>query len=102
MSVLRPVVWYRFVYAACIAYMSIETVISAHGVLDHHFWIGSAEAAAALLLLYRPLRTAALTTLLVIYALVAGLGIAQGHVPASLILYAASAVLIVQLDRSST
>ena len=51
MSVLRPVVWYRLVYVACIAYMSIETARGAHGVTDHHFWIGSAEAAAVLLLL---------------------------------------------------
>jgi len=102
MSVLRPVVWYRLVYVACIAYMSIETARGAHGVTDHHFWIGSAEAAAVLLLLYRPLRAAALTALLATYALAAGVSIASGHVPAYLVLYAASAVLIVQLDRAST
>lgn len=102
MSVLRPVVWYRFVYVACIAYMSIETVRGAHGVSNHHFWIGSAETAAVLLLLYRPLRVAAFVALLAIYALAAGLSIASGEIPARLILYAASAMLIMQLDRAST
>jgi hypothetical protein len=102
MSVMRPIVWYRFVYVACIAYMGVETVRGAHGVADHHFWIGATETAAVLLLLYRPLRSAAFTALLAIYALVAGISIASGHVPAHLILYAASALLIVQLDRAAT
>jgi hypothetical protein len=82
--------------------MSVETVHAAHGIRDHHVWIGSAEAVAALLLLARRTRLAALVALLVVYALVAGVNIASGHVPAYLVVYAASALLIVQLDRASS
>lgn len=100
MTAIRPVVWYRLVYVACIVYLSIETAVGARGLADHHLWIGSAEAVAAAMLLFRAVRYFGLAALLVIYALVAGTTVAAGHVPAHLIIYAASAVLIVQLDRT--
>lgn len=99
MTARAALAWYRAVYALSIAYLSVETMLGAHGVRDHHLWIGGIEALAALLLLVRRVQVPALAALLAIYALVAVVNIASGHVPAYLVIYAASALLIVQLDR---
>lgn len=98
----RVLAWYRVAYAACIAWMSVATALEARGLSDHHLWLGSIETLGALLLLRRRTQLAGLVTLLGVYAFVAFINLAGGHIPVYLALYAAAAIAIVQFDRALT
>jgi hypothetical protein len=84
-------VWYRAIYAACIVYLSVRTMLVATAVTDHHFWLAAIEIIGVVLFLFTTTRRAGFVALLVVYAIAALHDILVGHVPAALILYAVSA-----------
>ena len=102
MSAARIARWYAPVYVACIVAMSAQTMTSAHGLADHHFWLAAIEILAALGLLLRALRRPALVLLLLVYLLAAFVTLHVGHLPIYLALYAASAVCVVQLSEAES
>jgi len=91
-------VWYRVVYVGCIVVLSAETMRTARAMSDHRFWLAGIEILTALLLLARRTQRVGLVGLLIVYAVVALHAITLGEVPAALVLFAASAILIVSLD----
>ncbi len=93
--------WYAPVYVACIAGLSLQTMASARGMTDHHFWLAAIEILAVLGLLWRPARRAALVLLLLVYLFAAFITLHLGHLPIYLALYAASAVCVVQLTEAA-
>jgi hypothetical protein len=100
MTPLRALAWYRAIYVACIVELSVETALHADSLSDHHFWLAAIEIGAALLLLFRRTQVPGLVLLLLVYALAGTVTALMGRVPAYLLLYAASALLIVRLDRT--
>jgi hypothetical protein len=92
--------WYRVAYVLCIVVLSGETMHSARTLTDHRFWLAGLEILAALLLLARRTQKVGLVGLLIVYAIVAIHAITLGGVPAALVLFAASAILIVSLDAA--
>ena len=95
----RSVAWYRVLYVACIVALSVQTMVAARGVSDHHFWLPVIEIVGALLLLLSRTQRAGLAILLVVYAVAGVVTIHSGHLPVYLLLYAGSAALLVQLER---
>ena len=92
--------WYAPAYVACIVGLSAQTMTAARGVSDHHFWLAAIEMVAALGLLFAVTRRAALVLLLLVYALAAIVTMHRGHLPVYLVLYAASAVCLVQVTEA--
>jgi hypothetical protein len=92
--------WYRIVYVGCITVLSIETMTHAKSMTDHHFWLGGIEVIGALLLLVRRTQLTGLVILSLVYAGAAVHTLLTGGVPAGLALFAASAWIIVFVDRS--
>lgn len=89
-----PVGWYRVFYAACIAALSVVTVLQARGVHDHHAWLGGVEAMGAALLVPRRTRTFGLAVLLAVYAIAIVLTVHAGGNPIHLVLYAGTAIFV--------
>lgn len=89
-----PIGWYRVFYAACIAALSVVTVLQARGVHDHHAWLGSVELAGAVLLIPRRARTFGLAVLLAVHAIAIVLTVHAGRIPIHLVLYAGTAIFV--------
>jgi hypothetical protein len=98
MTHARALHWYRLTYVACIVALSVQTALGARNFADHHFWLAAIEIGAALLMLARRSQVAGLVLLLAVYAVAAAVTLHLGKSPAHLVLYAASAMLIVRLD----
>lgn len=94
----RVLAWYRAIYVACIVVLSVQTMLVATSVTDHHFWLAALEIVGAILLLVRRAQLAGLVVLLVVYAIAATHELLRGHSVVSLVLFAASAAAIVLLD----
>lgn len=90
--------WYRGVYAACIGYLSVRTMLVATAVTDHHFWLAGLEIIGAVLFLFAATRRAGLVVLLVVYAIAAIHELIVGHVPAALVIDAVSALALARPD----
>lgn len=94
--------WFRVVYVACIAAMSVQAMAGAASFADHHAWLAALEIVAAALLLPRRTRLAGLVVLLLVYAVAAVVTLHLGRLPIYLLLYAASAVLVARGDHART
>jgi hypothetical protein len=97
---VRALAVYRVVFVGCIVVMSVRTALSATSVADHHFWLAAIEAIAALLLLPRRTQRGGLALLLAVFAAVAAHELLTGGMPIDLVLYGASAIAIVAIDRA--
>jgi hypothetical protein len=95
----RALWWYRVVYSACIIVMSVETAARARNMVDHRFWLGGLEIIGALMLLIRRVQVVGLVILFAVYAVAAVHASVSGEIPAGLVLFAASAWIIVFIDR---
>jgi hypothetical protein len=73
-------------------------MLRASAVSDHRFWLAGIEVLTALLLLARRTQRVGLIGLLMVCAVVALHDITIGQIPADLVVFAASAILIVSLD----
>ncbi len=93
--------WYAPIYVACIVGLSLQTIVAARGISDHHFWLAAIEILAVLGLLWPPVRRASLVLLLLVYLCAAVITLHLGHLPIYLVLYAASAVCVVQLAEAA-
>lgn len=94
-----PQGWFRLLYVACIVGLSLQTMVQTHGLTDHHTWLAGLEIVGALLLLGRQLQRIGLALLLIVYAIAAALIVHQGHLPLFLVLYAGTAIFLVQGGR---
>lgn len=97
---VRALAVYRVVFVGCIVVMSVRTALSASRLADHHFWLAAIEIVAALLLLARRTQRGGLALLLVVFAAVAVHDLLTGRTPVDLVLYGASAMAIVAIDRA--
>lgn len=91
---------YRVLFVAVIIGLSVQTMTRANEFSDHHFWLAAIEIVACLLFLVRRTQIAGVTLLLAVFSVAAIHDIATGYVPFSLVLFGASAVTIVLLDRA--
>jgi hypothetical protein len=96
---LPPLRWLRVVYVLCIVALSVQTMGEAHGLGDHHFWLAGCEIIGNCLLLVWQTQIAGLSVLLAVYLIAAIVTLHRGHLPTSLVLYAATALCVVQGDR---
>lgn len=96
--------WFRVLYVVCIVALSVQAMVSTTGPRDHHTWLPALEIVGALLLLSVTLQRAGLVILLCVYALAAIITIHSGHLPIYLLLYAGTALFLVQTgsDRRQT
>jgi hypothetical protein len=95
----RGLAWYRAIYVSCIVILSVLTMRHARDIFDHHFWLAGLEILGAVLLLLRGTQVVGLWILLAVYAVAATHGVLTGEVPAGLVVFGASAALIVYMDR---
>lgn len=91
---------YRVLFVAVIVGLSVETITHAKRVSDHHFWLAAIEIVGCLLFLARRTQVAGLALLLATFSVAAIHDAVTGNVPFSLVLFGASAVTIVLLDRA--
>jgi hypothetical protein len=91
---------YRATFVAIIIALSVQTMTYAKQFSDHHFWLAAIEIAACLLFLIRRTQIAGLALLLAVFSGAAIHDIVTGHIPFSLVLFGATAVTIVLLDRA--
>ncbi len=91
---------YRVLFIAVIVGLSVQTMMRAKQFSDHHFWLAAIEIMGCLLFLVRRTQTAGLALLLATFSVAAIHDIATGSLPFSLVLFGASAVTIVLLDRA--
>jgi len=88
--------WFGPFYAACIIGLSVQTMLSAHGLRDHHAWLPALEIVGALLLIVRRFRIVGLVILLLVFAIAGVITVHAERVPLYLILYAGTAVYLAQ------
>lgn len=91
---------YRVLFVAMIIGLSVETMMHAKRFSDHHFWLAAIEIVGCLLFLVRRTQVAGLSLLLATFSVAAIHDVASGYVPFALVLFGASAVTIVLLDRA--
>jgi hypothetical protein len=91
---------YRLIFATAIIALSVLTAIHAKRVTDHHFWLAAIEIVAALLFMVRRTQQIGMSLLLAVFAVVAVHDVATGEIPVSLLLFGATAIAIVMLDRA--
>jgi hypothetical protein len=90
---------YRVCFCGLILVASVQTLVSEHGV-PHVVPLAAAEILGALLLLSRRTQWVGLTLLLVVFAGAQLLAALEDSWPTRFLQYAASALLIVLLDRA--
>ena len=99
MSALRVLAAYRLVFSALIIVASVQTLLAAHG--DRALLLlAASEIAGALMLCWRRTQWLGTGLLLIVFAGAQLLSAMQGEWPTRFLLYAASALLIVGMDRS--
>ena len=98
MSPATAIMLYRWVYAASIFALSLETFLGNPSV--HIKALAGAEMAAAILFVIRPTRMAGLLGLLGVYAVAAAYHLMAGKIPYPLAIYAGAAALVWFLERA--
>lgn len=96
---MRWLRWFRWIYAACILALSVQTVLSSGGSRDHARLLGTTEIVGALLSAAARTQLAGTMILLAVYFLAAIVHVHAGEVPLQIALYAATAVLSLRLTR---
>ncbi|HEY1631734.1 MAG TPA: hypothetical protein VGF56_10470 [Rhizomicrobium sp.] len=99
MTPARILAVYRWVFALLIAAASAQTLLTEGGANPHIAILAPVEIAAALLLLQRRSQVAGLMLLLAVLVAAQILTAVAGQYPMHFLQYAASAVLIVWMDR---
>lgn len=91
---------YRLVFSVLIVVASVQTLLDAP---DHHvILLSAAEVLGALLLLWRRVQWLGLSLLLIVFACAQLISAIEGNYPTRFAQYAASALLIVSMDRVLT
>jgi len=99
MSAPRILGLYRFTFSALILIASIQTLVAAQG--DHAIaLLAATEIGGAVILCWRRTQWFGAALLLAVFGCAQVMAALQGEWPARFLLYAASAVLIVTLDRT--
>ena len=99
MSPQRALAAYRLIFSILIAVASLQSLLAApedHAVVP----LAATEIAGALLLLWRRTQWLGAGVLLVVFACAQLLSALHGEWPSRFLLYAASALLIVTMDRA--
>ena len=99
MSPARLLAVYRIVFSTLIVVASLQTLLAAreqHGVV----LLAATEIAGALILCWRRTQALGAALLLVVFASAQVLSALQGEWPTRFLLYAASALLVVTMDRT--
>jgi len=98
-SARRALAAYRLIFSALIAVASLQTLLSTQG--DHAVVVlAGTEIAGALILCWRRTQWLGAGLLLVVFACAQLLSVMHGEWPTRFLLYAASALLIVTMDRA--
>jgi hypothetical protein len=87
---------YRVFYAACIAAMSVSSLVHAHGARDHHAWLAVVECVGAVLLVPRRTRRTGLVVLLAVFTVAIVLTLHARALPMHLVLYAGTTIFVAQ------
>jgi len=98
-SALRTLTVYRLTFSALITVASVQTLLTARGDLAVVLLAGT-EIAGALILCWRRTQWLGAGLLLIVFACAQVLSALQGEWPTRFLLYAASALLIVTMDRA--
>ena len=99
MSALRVLAVYRLIFSALITVSSIQTLVAAPG--DHAVGLlAGSEIAGALMLCWHRTQWLGAGVLVIVFACAQLLHAMQGEWPTRFLLYAASALLIVTMDRA--
>ena len=99
MSAPGLVTVYRLTFSALIVIASVQTLLAAQG--DHPVWLlAGSEIAGAVMLCWRRTQWLGLGLLLVVFGCAQVLSAMQGEWPTRFVQYAASALLIVTMDRT--
>ena len=99
MSAPRLLALYRLVFSALIIAASVQTLLAAQG--DHAvILLAGTEIAGALILCWRRAQWLGACLLLGVFAFAQVMSAMQGDWPTRFLLYAASALLIVSMDRT--
>jgi NADH:ubiquinone oxidoreductase subunit 6 (subunit J) len=98
-SAARILTVYRVIFSALIVVASVQTLRAAHA--DHGILLlAGSEIAGALILCWRRTQWLGALLLLVVFAAAQVTSAMQGEWPMRFLLYAASALLIVTMDRT--
>ena len=99
MSALRTLAAYRLIFSALLIVASVQTLLAAGG---HRavVLLAATEIAGALILCWRRAQWLGAGVLLLVFACAQVLSALQGVWPTRFLLYAASALLIVTMDRA--
>jgi len=98
-SALRTLAAYRLIFSALLTVASVQTLLAARG--DHAvLLLAATEIAGALILCWRRAQWLGAGVLLLVFACAQVLSALQGVWPTRFLLYAASALLIVTMDRA--
>jgi len=98
-SAQRALAAYRLIFSALIAVASLQTLLSAEGDYAVVLLAGT-EIAGALIMCWRRTQWLGAGLLLVVFACAQLLSAMHGEWPTRFLLYAASALLIVTMDRA--
>ena len=99
MSARRVLTVYRLIFIALITVSSVQTLLAAHG--EHAVErLAVSEIAGALMLCWHRTQWFGAGLLLIVFACAQLLSAMQGEWPTRFLLYAASALLIVTMDRT--
>ena len=99
MSALRTLTVYRVIFSALLTVASVQTLLAARGDRAVMLLAGT-EIAGALILCWRRAQWLGAGVLLLVFACAQVLSALQGEWPTRFLLYAASALLIVTMDRA--
>jgi hypothetical protein len=98
-SARRTLAAYRLIFSVLIAVASLQTLLAAQG--DHAVvLLAGTEIAGALILCWRRAQWLGAGVLLIVFACAQLLSALHGEWPTRFLLYAASALLIVTMDRA--
>ena len=98
MSAARILATYRAIFGTLIVVASIQTLVAAPAL--HVALLAAVEIAAALMLMWRRTQWVGAAVLLAVFAAAQIMSAVDGECPTRFLQYAASALLIVLLDRT--
>ena len=99
MSALRTLAAYRLIFSALLTVASVQTLLAARGDRAVMLLAGT-EIAGALILCWRRTQWLGAGVLLIVFACAQVFSAMHGEWPTRFLLYAASALLIVTMDRA--
>jgi hypothetical protein len=100
MSAVRVLAVYRLIFAALIIIASMQTLLAAHAQDHALLLLAASEIAGALILMWRRTQWLGACLLLIVFASAQVMSALHGEWPTRFLLYAASALLIVAMDRA--